>query len=85
MFTTIGAIAVPVLIDALKFGDRATQKNAARSLGRIGAGAKAAIPALNRALENDNPSVRYATALALKKSNGSANKRAVLGLSLHSP
>lgn len=39
-FTAIGAIAVPVLIDALKSGDQVTRLNAAVALGRIGAEAK---------------------------------------------
>jgi HEAT repeat protein len=67
MFAAIGGTAVPVLIDALKSGDRIAQENAAKALGQIGAGAKAAVPALMLAVQNSHPWVKAEAAKALEK------------------
>jgi HEAT repeats/HEAT repeat len=66
-FTAIGAVAVPVLIDALEFGDRLTRQSAAKALGQIGEGAWAAISALTRALKDNDRLVRAEAAKALRK------------------
>jgi len=65
-FTAIGGAAVPILIDALEFGDRVTRRNAARALAEMGAEAKIAIPALTRALKDDDRQIQHAAAKALQ-------------------
>jgi HEAT repeat protein len=55
-FIVIGTAGVPTLIDVLGSGNWVARANAASALGGIGAGAKAAVPALAGALE-DKPSL----------------------------
>lgn len=66
-FTMIGTAGVPVLIDTLGSGDRIARENSAKALGQIGAGAKAAIPALTNALQDSHPWVQAEAAKALAK------------------
>lgn len=67
VFTMIGAAAVRVLIDALGSGNRVARENASRTLGRIGPGTQAAIPAQTRALQDGHPWVQKEAARALAK------------------
>jgi HEAT repeat protein len=66
-FAVIGTAAVPVLIDTLGSRDRIARENAARALGQIGVGAKAAIPALTSALQDSHPWVQAEATKALAK------------------
>ena len=52
------SVAVKGLIEALKDKDAEVRKNAAVSLGRIGKGARAAVPALAAALKDSDADVR---------------------------
>jgi HEAT repeat protein len=63
----LGEVAIPILIDMLETGDRVARENTAKALGRIGADARSAIPALNRVLEDDHPWVQREAAEALAK------------------
>ena len=63
--------AVPLLIETLGDGDPETREWAAKALGaQRPAAAKPAIPALEAALEDDNPAVRSAATQALLKLRG---------------
>jgi HEAT repeat protein len=53
-FTLIGNTAVPILIEVLESVDQIAQGNAARALGLIGEESQSAIPALTKALENED-------------------------------
>lgn len=70
----IGAATVPALIDVLESRDRVARQNAANALGRIGVGAKAAISALTRALEDDHPWVQNEAVKALAKIDDQASQ-----------
>jgi HEAT repeat protein len=60
--------AIPVLIDVVESsGDRETRQSAAKALGLIGREAKAAIPALTRALEDKDRRIQDEAAKALAK------------------
>ena len=61
---SFGALAVPLLIEALKSGDADLCEQAADILGVIGDAA--AIPALTVALTDDSPAVRAAAQTALR-------------------
>jgi HEAT repeat protein len=65
--TAIGTAAVAALVEVLESGDRIAQENAAKTLGQIGAGAKAAIPALTSATQKSHPWVQAEAAKALAK------------------
>jgi HEAT repeat protein len=59
---------IPVLIEAVESsGDRETRQSAAKALGLIGREAKAAIPALTRALEDKDRRIQDEAAKALAK------------------
>jgi len=63
--TEIGPEAVPALIEALEDEDKMARRNAAKALGRMGAGAKEAAPALLKALNDDDFDVRLNATEAL--------------------
>ena len=54
-------------VATLQKGDAPARSKAARALGRIGTGAKGAVPALSKALADEDGSVRIQAALALTK------------------
>ncbi|HEY4308405.1 MAG TPA: HEAT repeat domain-containing protein [Pirellulales bacterium] len=63
--------AIPVLSDLLKDGKTdVTRIEAATALGDLGAKAKGGVPALERALKDEDPAVRDAATEALKKIRG---------------
>ena len=68
---------MPALIDALKSEHAGLRYYAAGALGQIGSNAKAAVPALTDALEDDDKSwdVRKAAAKALRKISKSPKHR----------
>jgi HEAT repeat protein len=51
-------------------GEVAVRAATAVALGRIGPGAKAAVPALVQALKDDSPQVRQAASVGLKRIQG---------------
>jgi HEAT repeat protein len=59
--------AVKVMLEALKEKDPRVRQDGARCLGQVGSDAKSAIPALTRALEDENEDVRKSAAEALDK------------------
>lgn len=61
----IGSPAVPLLVDALSSRDDDTRALAARTLGRIGLGARAAVPALEGMRDDPSPDVAENVAFAL--------------------
>jgi HEAT repeat protein len=65
--TKLGSDAVPLLVEFLEDKDVSFQLCSAHALGRMGAGAKAAVPALMKALKSDAPAVRGEAAQALWK------------------
>ncbi len=64
------ALAVPVLIDALKDDYELRRLEAARALGGLGPAAIPALPLLKELSESDNPEVRKAAAEAVAKITG---------------
>jgi HEAT repeat protein len=58
------------LAEALASGDRVLREAAATALGRIGPGARAAIPALVKATRDSHGWVREAALQALRKIEG---------------
>ncbi len=62
----IGTPTVPYLVKALAVSDPITRRNAAGILGRIGPKAKEAIPALTKALDDDDKSFCWTVKQALK-------------------
>ena len=71
-FVAIGAASVPALIATLTSGNRVARENAARALGCIGPDARAAIPALTKALQDPHPWVQEQASKALEKIGGQA-------------
>jgi HEAT repeat protein len=73
----IGEQAVPALTAAVKDRDSVSaRRGATRALGLFGPGAKAAVPALVGALGDSDPEVRTNAALALKRIDPEAARRA---------
>lgn len=60
-----GPMAVPALIEALDLDEVPSREKAARTLGSMGEGAAAAVPALSKVLGDKHPEVRLAAAKAL--------------------
>lgn len=69
-------VTVPVIVAALKHKQVRARIRAAELLGEIGAAAKASVPALVEAIRDENPAVRQAAALALKKVDPEAAAKA---------
>jgi serine/threonine protein kinase len=66
----IGPTAIPVLLSGLQNADKQVRLQAAIGLGEIGEAASAAVPALRRALKDDDESVRLAAEKALRRIAG---------------
>jgi HEAT repeat protein len=64
---TLAEVAVPMLIEALGDERAHVRVEAAYSLGELGSAAKAAVEALEKAMDDDNQAVRMAVAEALEK------------------
>jgi HEAT repeat protein len=64
-----GAAAVPALVEAL--GVQMTRLEALDALGEIGSAAVSALPAIGRWARADDPDVRQAAAVALRRIRGS--------------
>lgn len=80
LLSKIGPLAIPELIEALSDKERdLRQVWVARTIGRIGPNAAAAVPALARELSNEHAHVRQAAAEALSKI-GPASEPAVPGI-----
>jgi hypothetical protein len=67
---SIGDAGIPILADALTHTDRLFRMCAANYLGRKGAAAALAVPALEAALADEDEAVRGAAARALKQIKG---------------
>ncbi len=61
----IGAVAVPMLVEALRSPDAAIRQRAVEVLGRMGSEAASAVPALIPLLDDANPDVRRSAARTL--------------------
>ena len=57
---------VPALIEALRDAEWMVRHHAAEALGRIGPGARAAIPALTQALEDPEPYIQQTARAVLR-------------------
>lgn len=58
-------VVIPALVEKLKDSNTYVRRDAARSLGRFGSGAREAVPALKILLRDREPSVRRAATQAL--------------------
>jgi hypothetical protein len=55
---SVAKLSLPVLTPALDYDHPAVRRHAAEALGNLGPHARSAIPALRKALEDDDPVVR---------------------------
>lgn len=63
----LGPAAIPTLVESLQSGNLYAKFSAASALGSMGAEGAQAIPALEKAMEDEDPRVRSAVQEALKK------------------
>jgi HEAT repeat protein len=69
-------MVVPALVATLRDEDDLVRRDGAAALGKIGAGAKAAVPALLAATQDRNLGVRQEAAKALQRIDPDAAARA---------